>query len=133
MTRVVEGTLAHASAIVTANNVVIWLSPAEGLRGCQHCRLLLLVVVAELSVLAPARLVLALGAVVRSVCSIIFHLKDVIETARVDLGLLEILRGCGDFVSVSEVVNIRVSLGQLSFHGLNFSHGCVLRLSSFFL
>jgi len=85
MASIVESAFAHAASVVTKGQFVIGLSPAEGLRRGEHGGLRLLVVVAKLPVLAPARLVLALGAVVGPIRDFVIHLEDVIETSGVCL------------------------------------------------
>ena len=64
MATVMEGPFAHARPVIAADDIIIGLSPAECLSGCDNCSLISLVVVTQLSVLAPTRLVLALSAVV---------------------------------------------------------------------
>jgi len=82
---VVEGACAHATAVVAEGQLVISIAPAEGLGSSEDGGLLLLVVVAYLAVLAPARLVLAFLAVLGSVGGLILHLVDVVEATRVRL------------------------------------------------
>ena len=80
MTRVVESALAHASAVVAKGQIVIGLSPADGLRRGERGGLHLLVFLAIL-----AELELALGVVVGLIIELVFRLKHVVVTARVRL------------------------------------------------
>ena len=80
-----ESALTHSSTGVAESQVVIWLSPAEGLTRGEHGGLHLLFIVANLPMLAPARLILALGTVVLPIRAFVVHLEDVIETSGVCL------------------------------------------------
>ena len=133
MTLIVERALAHAGAVVTESEVVVGLSPSERLSGGEDGSLNLLVVVTQLAVLAPARLVFALRAVVASISCLILHLEDVVESTRVGLGG-SLSGGTGlDGVIASEVVDVRVLLVKFGLEFLNAKHRGVLGLSSLFL
>jgi len=103
-----EGAMAHTATVAAKGQVVVGISPAESLRGDQNTSLLQLVVVTQLSVLAPAGLVLALLAVLAAVSGIIFHLVDVIEATSVSLIKFFSHSGCRYDIIVAEVVNVAV-------------------------
>lgn len=119
MTSVIESALAHSSTVVAEGQVVIGLSPAEGLTRGEHGGLHLLFIVANLPMLAPARLVLALGAVVLPIRGFVVHLEDVIETSGVCLSGHSCC--CMSFQGFrrSKVVNVGVFHGQLVLHLFN--------------
>jgi len=106
VTFVGEGTLAHATAVVAESQVVVGLAPAERLRADEDGGLLLLVVVARLSVLAPARLVFALATVLAAVGNLILHFEHVVEAARVRLSVALGVSGSSDHIILSEVVDV---------------------------
>ena len=93
----------------------------------------LLIVVANLSVLAPARLVLALSAVVASICGLVLHLEDVVEATRVSLGANLLGGRLLDSLRSTEVIDIGVLLIQLILELFNTLHSCVFGLACFFL
>lgn len=133
MAGVEEGALAHARAVAAKGQVVVRLSPAEGLGRGEHGGLRLLVVVAKLPVRAPARLVLALGAVVRPILGLVLHLEHVVEAAGVGLGgQFLLLRGLGD-LGLAEIIDVGVLLVQLGLHLLDALHRRGMRLAVFFL
>ena len=106
---VCKSTLAHATAVnCTRGQGVVVLAPAERLRGREHGRLLLLVVVTQLAVLAPARLVLALLAILAAVGGLVFHLIDVVKATSVVLLVLLKLSGGSDYVVPLKVVDVAV-------------------------
>ena len=133
VTLIVESALAHAGTVVSEGEVVIGVSPSERLSGGEDGSLNLLVVVTNLSVLAPARLIFALRAVVASIGSLILHLEDVVEATGVGLG--RHLSGGASLhgIVASEVVDVRVLLVELSLELLNSEHRGVLGLTSLFL
>lgn len=110
MSRIMESTLAHSRAVVSKGEAVIWLSPAQSLSGGEDGLLDLLVVVTNLSVLAPARLVLALRAVVASIGGLVLHLEDVVEATRVSLGVHLLSGRLLDSLGSTEVIDVGVLL-----------------------
>jgi hypothetical protein len=133
VTLIVESALAHAGTVVSEGEVVIGVSPSERLSGGEDGSLNLLVVVTDFPVLAPARLIFALRAVVASIGSLILHLEDVVEATGVGLG--RHLSGGTSLhgVVASEVVDVRVLLVELGLELLNSEHRGVLGLTSLFL
>lgn len=133
MTSVVESALAHASPVVAKGEVIVGLLPAERLRTGDHSLLHLLAVVPDLAMLAPARLVLALGAVVGTVHCIVIHLEDGVEGARfVSVTIHDFLLGSGS-LGVFEVGHIVVRLVELGLELSDLSHHRCFRLTSLFL
>ena len=133
MAFVVEGACAHAAAVVAEGQLVIRFAPAEGLGSSEDGGLLLLVVVANLAVLAPARLVLAFLAVLGSVSSFVLHLVDVVEAARVCLSCSFLGGGSRDNCLVAEVVDVRVLCFHLILQRIDLSLDCRLGLGGLFL
>ena len=128
-----ESTFAHSSTGVAKGQIVIGLSPAEGLTWCEHGSLHLLFIIANFPMLAPARLVLALGAVVLPIRGFVVHLEDVIKTSGVCFSGL--CCRCMSFQGfrASKVVNVWVPHCQLIFHCFNLCHSRSLRLTWLFL
>ena len=83
--------------------------------------------------LAPARLVLALLAVLAAVGQLVFHLVNVVEAARVVLIIHILLSGSGDDISMSEVVEVTILLGQQGLVLLDFSSDGGFCLACLFL
>ena len=130
---ILEGALADATAAVAKGEVVVRLPPAEGLRAGQDGGLGGLVLVTELPVLAPARLVLALGAVVGAVLLVVLHLEHVVE-ALGSGGVSLLFLGClRNFVGFLEVVNVGVLLVQKVLQFLDPGVSSILGLTSLFL
>ena len=133
MAGVVEGAGAHAAAVVAEGQLVVRLAPAEGLGSCEDGGLLLLVVVADLAVLAPARLVLALSAVLGAVGRLVLHLVDVVKASGVGLSVTLLGGGSRDNRLVTEVVDVRVLRVELFLQRFNLCLDCSLGLASLFL
>ena len=129
-----EGALAHAAAVVTVTlERVVVVAPSESLGGREDSGLLLLVVVTNFTVLAPARLVLALLAVLAAVGPLVVHLVDVIEAARVVL-LIGLAHGGGsDNIVLPEVVDVAVLRVEKGLHLLDLGLHGGLGLTSLFL
>lgn len=128
-----EGALAHAGPVVAEGEVIVGLPPAESLGAGDDGLLHLLVVVSELAVLAPPRLVLALGAVVRTVLRFVVHLEHGVERTRlVSVTIQGLLLGSGN-LWVFEVGHVVVRLVELSLELSDLSHHRGFRLTSLFL
>ena len=109
MSLVLESAHAHAGAVVAESQVVVGLTPADGLSGGERGVLLVFVVFAQLPVLAPATFPLALLAVVRSVCHIlVVHFEDFVEAELRLCVLLLLLLVLLLNICLFEVVNVGV-------------------------
>jgi len=133
MTFVDEGALAHARACIAECQVVVGLSPSELLGGGEYGLLRLLGVVALLAVLAPAGLVLALGAVLRSVLLIILHFENIVKASSSVFLFSFSLSSSWDDLVLSEIIDVGVLLLELVLEGLDLPLRCVFGLASLFL
>ena len=115
MSGIIEGTTTDARTIVAKLEIIIGLSPTERLCGSHDSFLYFFVIITDLAVLAPARLILAFTTVVASVYFLVFCFKDSIKGARVvlscQLGLSRSLYGLG----FTEVIHVGILLVQLVF------------------
>ena len=128
-----EGPLAHASPIVATYDIIVRLSPAECLCGCENCSLDSLAIVAYFSVLAPARFILALMAVVWAIRCIIIHLEHVVKATRVRLSWHLSSGSLRNSLISTEVIDVRILLAEFELKRSNLCYGWGLCLSSFFL
>ena len=83
--------------------------------------------------LAPARLVLALSAVLGAVGRLVLHLVDVVKASGVGLSVTLLGGGSRDNRLVTEVVDVRVLRVELFLQRFNLCLDCSLGLASLFL
>ena len=119
MATIVEGAPTNTGSVATEGQVVVGVPPAESLASDQRTSLLQLAVVADLTMLAPARLVLAFLAVLGAISGFVLHLVDVVVAARVHLIGLLLLHGRGNDIIAAEVVDVAVLGAELGLHLLD--------------
>ena len=124
-----EGALAHAGAVVSTDDIVNGLAPSDRLRGCQNGRLHLLVDVLGLLFVA----VFVLNCVVRSVLSLVIHLEDSVEAARVGLRRHDLVVDGSSGLRFLEVVIVGVPLAQLFLQLFDAPLDSIFCLSCLFL
>ena len=133
MAIIVEGPLAHSTAVVAKSQVVVGLAPSKCLRSRQNCLLLRLLVITDLAVFAPARLIFAFLTVLAAICIWIIHLVHVVEAARNMFFFLFRDSGRCNYIIPPKVINVAVLRVQLRLHLLDFCDDRCLCLPSFFL
>ena len=133
MSMVNKSATTDTSASISESQIVVWLSPAKSLSCGDDSWLSGFIVIPNLSMLAPATLVLTLLAVVWVVFLFIFHFKYFIISLGSGLHCGFLCHGSRHNIILFKVVHVRVLSIKLILQLLNLLCNCIFSLSILFL